>query len=98
MGGPDNWARMQILALDTPDQDGNTHRICLAFDTKVYPEGHEYESLAPNENDIKTGAALRWPITATNWASFLIIPGWTAGCGRFYPAGDQAGKAQRAGN
>ena len=62
MTGPDNWARVQVLALDKPDNDGNTHRICLAFDTKVYPEGQDNESLAPNENDIKTGLsfALAW--------------------------------------
>ncbi|MFP1738079.1 virulence factor SrfB [Lonsdalea quercina] len=55
LGGPYNWARVQVLELDEPDDDGNTHRICLAFDTKVYPESHEYESLAPSENDINTG-------------------------------------------
>jgi len=40
LGGPYNWARVQVLELDEPDDDGNTHRICLAFDTKVYPESH----------------------------------------------------------
>ncbi|MCL2900300.1 virulence factor SrfB [Brenneria tiliae] len=79
MGGPDNWARMQILALDTPDQDGNTHRICLAFDTKVYPEGHEYESLAPNENDIKTGGGFALAYHSDELGEFLDhtwVDGW----------------------
>ncbi|PWC12523.1 virulence factor SrfB [Brenneria corticis] len=79
MGGPDNWARMQILALDTPDQDGNTHRICLAFDTKVYPEGHEYESLAPNENDIKSGGGFALAYHSDELGEFLDltwVDGW----------------------
>ncbi|CAG75119.1 putative virulence effector protein [Pectobacterium atrosepticum SCRI1043] len=79
MGGPDNWARMRILALDTPDQDGNTHRICLAFDTKTYPEGHEYESLAPNANDIKTGGNFALAYHSDELGEFLDetwVDGW----------------------
>ncbi|MCG8156621.1 virulence factor SrfB [Brenneria goodwinii] len=79
LGGPDNWARMRILALDTPDQDGNTHRICLAFDTKVYPEGHEYESLAPNANDIKTGGSFALAYHSDELGEFLDltwVDGW----------------------
>ncbi|KHT08310.1 virulence factor SrfB [Pectobacterium brasiliense] len=79
MGGPDNWGRMQILALDKPDQDGNTHRICLAFDTKTYPEGHEYESLAPNANDIKTGGSFALAYHSDELGEFLDetwVDGW----------------------
>lgn len=79
MGGPDNWVRMQVLALDTPDQDGNTHRICLAFDTKVYPEGHPYEALAPNENDIKTGGSFALAYRSDELGEFLDqtwVDGW----------------------
>nr|WP_113865166.1 virulence factor SrfB [Brenneria salicis]NMN91696.1 hypothetical protein [Brenneria salicis ATCC 15712 = DSM 30166]RBP65754.1 hypothetical protein DES54_10418 [Brenneria salicis ATCC 15712 = DSM 30166]RLM31796.1 virulence factor SrfB [Brenneria salicis ATCC 15712 = DSM 30166] len=79
MGGPDNWARMQILALDKPDQDGNTHRICLAFDTKVYPEGHPYEALASNENDIKTGGSFALAYHSDELGEFLDqtwVDGW----------------------
>ncbi|WP_409308774.1 virulence factor SrfB [Pectobacterium sp. B1J-3] len=79
MGGPDNWARVQILELDTPDQDGNTHRICLAFDTKVYPEGHPYEALAPNENDIKTGGSFALAYHSDELGEFLDqtwVDGW----------------------
>ncbi|MFC3395585.1 virulence factor SrfB [Brenneria rubrifaciens] len=79
MGGPDNWARMQVIALDAPDLDGNTHRICLAFDTKVYPEGHAYEALAPNANDIKTGGSFALAYHSDELGEFLDhtwVDGW----------------------
>ncbi|WJY17007.1 virulence factor SrfB [Pectobacteriaceae bacterium CE90] len=79
MGGPDNWARVQILALDEPDDEGNAYRICVAFDTKVYPEGHEYESLAPNENDIKSGCSFTLAYHSDELDEFLDltwVDGW----------------------
>ncbi|CNE60103.1 virulence factor SrfB [Yersinia nurmii] len=79
IGGPDNWARMQILALDTPDQDGNTHRVCLAFDTKVYPEGHDNEFLAPTEHDIDTGTHFALAYQNDELGEFLDltwVDGW----------------------
>ena len=61
IGGPDNWARVQVVALDKPDASGNTHRIVLAFDTRVWADGED-ETLALNENDVKNGVnfALAW--------------------------------------
>src|SRR5690606_19739256 len=32
--GPCNWARARIVRLATPDLDGNTHRLTIAFDTR----------------------------------------------------------------
>ncbi|MGM3172568.1 virulence factor SrfB [Dickeya lacustris] len=55
MGGPNNWARVQILELAEPDDDGHTHRLCLAFDTRVYAEHQDLELLAPCETDIHSG-------------------------------------------
>src|SRR5476649_1149301 len=78
-GGPDNWARMQILALDAPDQEGHTHRISLAFDTKVYGEGQNNELLAPNENDIKTGVSFALAFYNDELSDFLDltwVDGW----------------------
>lgn len=78
-GGPDNWARMQILALDKPDQEGHTHRITLAFDTKVYAEGQDNELLAPNENDIKTGVSFALAFYNDELSDFLDltwVDGW----------------------
>lgn len=79
VSGPDNWARVQILVLDSPDQDGNTLRITMAFDTKVYPEGHANEYLAPNENDIKTGLSFALAYHNEELAEFLDltwVDGW----------------------
>ncbi|CAI1614290.1 Uncharacterized protein conserved in bacteria, putative virulence factor [Serratia quinivorans] len=53
LSGPDNWARMQTLLLDSPDQDGNLLRVVLAFDTRLAAAGQE--ALAPGESDINTG-------------------------------------------
>lgn len=53
LSGPDNWARMQILLLDNPDQDGNLLRVVLAFDTRLASAGQE--ALAPGESDLNTG-------------------------------------------
>ncbi|CNK66136.1 virulence factor SrfB [Yersinia aleksiciae] len=79
INGPDNWARVQILVLDTPDQDGNTLRVTMAFDTKAYPEGHTNESLAPTENDIKTGLSFALAYHNEELAEFLDltwVDGW----------------------
>ncbi|ENA1771607.1 virulence factor SrfB [Yersinia ruckeri] len=78
-GGPDNWARMQVLALDSPDQDGNTHRVCLAFDTKVYPEGHDNEFMAPGEHDVDTGTHFALAYQNDELGEFLDltwVDGW----------------------
>lgn len=45
IGGLDNWARMKVVTLPRPDQDGYIHRICIVFDTKVYSDGDENEFL-----------------------------------------------------
>lgn len=58
--GPDNWARVQIRKLATPDSAGNSHRVTLAFDSQTH--AHSPASLAPVENDILNGTrfALAW--------------------------------------
>ncbi|MDN6449894.1 MAG: virulence factor SrfB, partial [Enterobacterales bacterium] len=79
LGGPDNWARMQILALDEPDRDGNTYRLCMAFDTAVYADIHNAESLAPSENDVKTGAGFALAYRSEELGEFLDltwVDGW----------------------
>ncbi len=32
--GPTNWSRMRLVKLATPDIDGNTHRLTMAFDSR----------------------------------------------------------------
>lgn len=79
MGGPNNWARVQVLELDEPDDDGNTHRICLAFDTRVYPESHDLEALAPSENDINAGRLFTLAYHSEELDDFLDqtwVDGW----------------------
>lgn len=53
LSGPDNWARLQVVQLDEPDQDGNLLRVVLAFDTRAAAPGQE--TLAPGESDLGTG-------------------------------------------
>lgn len=55
--GPHNWSRMRIVAIpEGEDLDGNTHRITLAFDTKIFPDTKDVVYLAPTEHDVSTGA------------------------------------------
>lgn len=70
---------MQILALDEPDRDGNTYRLCMAFDTAVYADIHNAESLAPSENDVKTGAGFALAYRSEELGEFLDltwVDGW----------------------
>lgn len=56
--GPSNWARMRLLKLAEPDIDGNTHRLTLAFDTRIM--AHAATSyLAPNSEDVSAGVSFR---------------------------------------
>ncbi|OON40343.1 virulence factor SrfB [Izhakiella australiensis] len=79
VGGPDNWARMMLVALDEPDASGYTHRLCLAFDTRVYPQGHEYEGLALSESDVTNGTAFALAWRSDELIDFLDhtwVDGW----------------------
>jgi len=62
--GPINWARARLVQLAPgEDLDGHTHRLVLAFDTKLYQDNPSLGSyLAPTETDINNGArfALAW--------------------------------------
>ncbi|MBG6241643.1 MAG: virulence factor SrfB [Candidatus Symbiopectobacterium sp. Dall1.0] len=79
IGGPDNWARVKVVPLPRPDQDGNTHRICIVFDTKVYPDGDENELLAPTESDITAGLKFTLAYHSEELGEFLDltwVDGW----------------------
>ncbi len=62
IGGPENWARMQIVALDKPDVEGHTHRVILAFDTQTAPDDSDQAQLALTPSDANNGVgfALAW--------------------------------------
>lgn len=50
--GPNNWARIRFAELDEPDFNGNTHRITLAFDTKLMADNANAQYLAPTPDDV----------------------------------------------
>ena len=54
--GPYNWARARIVKLAEPDVEGNTYRVTLAFDTKIFPNRADVAYLAPTEEDVRSGA------------------------------------------
>ncbi|MEA9391535.1 virulence factor SrfB [Acerihabitans sp. TG2] len=77
--GPINWARVQILTLDTPDQEGHTHRVSMAFDTKIYPDRTNTQYLAPSESDIKSGVGFALAFRSNELGDFLDlswVDGW----------------------
>src|SRR5690606_15888140 len=57
--GPNNWSRLRIVELDTPDEHGHTHRITLAFDTRIMPKREGVAYLAPNDEDLRNGQSFR---------------------------------------
>ena len=57
--GPSNWARMRLVKLPSPDVDGNSHRLTLAFDSRVMRKHDGTAYLAPNEEDVNSGVAFR---------------------------------------
>lgn len=49
--GPTNWARLRIVPLADPDQDGNTHAAVLAFDTTLRESRMSpFPSLTPEDS------------------------------------------------
>jgi hypothetical protein len=68
---------MQILQLDTPDQDGNSLRVVLAFDTRIATPGQE--ALAPSESDLDTGLSFALAHRNHDLGEFLDltwVDGW----------------------
>ncbi|MEM1076511.1 MAG: virulence factor SrfB [Pseudomonadota bacterium] len=50
--GPSSWARMRVVELETPDAEtGHTHRVQLALDTNLVPEGQPDHYIAPEVAD-----------------------------------------------
>ena len=77
--GPDNWARLQIRLLDKADPQGHKLRVTLAFDTKVFPQGHDSELLAPNQQDMTTGLRFALAYHSQDLGDFLDatwVDGW----------------------
>ncbi|AUL46547.1 hypothetical protein BTL55_05815 [Bordetella trematum] len=69
--GPNNWARLRIVKLDTPDEHGHTHRLTLAFDTRIMPKRDGVAYLAPNDEDLRNGQAFRLAVHLNEMQWFL---------------------------
>lgn len=55
--GPTNWARMRIVDLAPgADSEGNTHRVILAFDTRIEGDAEGINYVAPTRERIARGA------------------------------------------
>jgi len=76
--GPVNWARARLVALPQEDIDGNTHRITLAFDTRVLASREDSVYLAPSEADIRAGSLFALAHQANEMGWFLDLA-WVNG-------------------
>lgn len=73
--GPNNWSRMRLVKLAEPDLDGNTHRLTLAFDTRIMAAVAGAHYLAPNEEDVRSGVDFKLACSAREYGWFLTH-GW----------------------
>lgn len=69
--GPNNWSRMRLVKLPASDIDGNTHRLTLAFDSRVMPKRDGTAYLAPNEEDVSSGVSFKLASKARETRWFL---------------------------
>lgn len=69
--GPYNWARMRIVKLDEPDDDGNSHRVTLAFDTKIFSNNQNTAYLAPIDEDVRSGTTFSFAHQSNHISWFL---------------------------
>ncbi|MBB3103008.1 virulence factor SrfB [Azomonas macrocytogenes] len=78
--GPSNWSRIRIVELkEGEDPDGNTHRVTLAFDTKVFDSRSDTAYLAPTSDDVRAGASFALAYRADEMGWFLDlnwVDGW----------------------
>lgn len=77
--GPTNWARARLVKLDSPDEDGNTHRLTVAIDTAVLPlpTDRAIGYLGPQEGDIGAGHPFRLAARGFEPLSFVQL-NWVA--------------------
>ena len=67
--GPLNWSRFRLVKLPEPDMDGYTHRLTLAFDTRIMNKSQGTVDLGPNQEDVSAGATFQIATStyALNW-------------------------------
>lgn len=59
--GPTNWARVLLRREATPGEEGYTHRIVVALDTRLAPFIESEAYAAPSPDDAKTGRPFELP-------------------------------------
>lgn len=72
--GPYNWARAMFHQLPEPDEDGHTHRVVVAFDTRIEPLRENSVYLAPNEDDVRSGIGFALAYMGHEAEDFLDLP------------------------
>lgn len=85
--GPNNWARMRLVSLDTPDVDGATHRLTLAFDTRTMPNQSGVGYLAPSGEDVRSGDLFKLALTPLEAGRFVSEPWVTSWLNELYREG-----------
>lgn len=79
IGGPENWARMRLVALPAPDAAGNTHRVSPAFDTRCVAEQDGGEQLGLSPADAQNGvtfALARHNYELGDFLDLTRVDGW----------------------
>lgn len=71
--GPFNWARARIVELAQPDEDGHTHRVILAIDTKIFSHSSDTAYLGPMEDDIRAGSVFTYAYQSNHISWFLDL-------------------------
>lgn len=73
--GPSNWARLYVHALPEPDADGNTHRVVLAFDPTVEPQGPDDVTAALSPRDMAEGGEYQLVVDERE-CDWFLASGW----------------------
>ncbi|MEM1384311.1 MAG: virulence factor SrfB [Pseudomonadota bacterium] len=68
--GPVNWARAYLAPLMQPDDQGNDHRLVVAFDTELSEMSADHAYLAPTTEDAQRGAEFSLAAAAGELAWF----------------------------
>lgn len=69
--GPSNWARAYVEPLKDPDEDGNTHMLVLAFDSRTESNRGEDHYHAIDTSDENQGAEFALAYHVKDNSSFL---------------------------
>ena len=78
--GPETWARARLVELSDEEKadSGQTHRLTLAVDTKVFADDEEIKYLAPTRADVASGVSYAFAHQADEIGWFPEQP-WVAG-------------------